>query len=308
MMRQLEALVGEEVFRAGMREYLGSFAFGNASWPELIAILDRRTDHDLAAWSQVWVNNAGRPHFAVARDTAANQFLQQSDPLGEGRVWPQAFGVSQYRGGERRTLLINSAAAPSPLATGGVAAGSDAVTRIFNSDGMGYGRFPAKLGDLDAWDALSDVEKGSLLINLFENMLDGLGPSPAAYLAALRSRLPREDNPLLIDLALGQMGKIFWDLLPERDRRAVAGELESELWSALAATGDPGVKRLYFQALSGLSLTPESTARLHGAWSGEMPVPGITLSERDRVSLAQALAIRPAGPGAADYRPATGEN
>ncbi|MBW3535396.1 MAG: hypothetical protein KY453_09310, partial [Gemmatimonadetes bacterium] len=39
VMRQLEALVGEETFRDGLREYLRDHAYANATWPDLIAIL-----------------------------------------------------------------------------------------------------------------------------------------------------------------------------------------------------------------------------------------------------------------------------
>ena len=48
MMRQLESLVGEERLQAGLREYLDRYAFANASWPDLIDILDATTDDDLA--------------------------------------------------------------------------------------------------------------------------------------------------------------------------------------------------------------------------------------------------------------------
>ena len=40
VMRQLEMLVGEQRFRDGLREYLKTYAFGNATWPDLIRMLD----------------------------------------------------------------------------------------------------------------------------------------------------------------------------------------------------------------------------------------------------------------------------
>ena len=45
-------------FRDGLREYLKAHAFGNATWTDLIAVLDARTPVDLAAWSQVWVEES----------------------------------------------------------------------------------------------------------------------------------------------------------------------------------------------------------------------------------------------------------
>src|SRR5205085_11616132 len=40
VMRQLEMIVGAEPFRQGLQQYLREHRFGNASWPDLIAVLD----------------------------------------------------------------------------------------------------------------------------------------------------------------------------------------------------------------------------------------------------------------------------
>src|SRR5262249_20674289 len=60
VMRQLELMLGADRFRDGLREYLEAHAFGNASWSDLISVLDARTPEDLAAWSRAWVEEAGR--------------------------------------------------------------------------------------------------------------------------------------------------------------------------------------------------------------------------------------------------------
>ncbi|MDZ7806272.1 MAG: M1 family aminopeptidase [Gracilimonas sp.] len=101
MMRQLELLVGEETFKEGMREYLGTYSFDNATWPDLIDILDQKTEQDLKSWSEVWVNTAGRPHFSYqfkedelpGREPLRYDVLIQTDPHGMERVWPQQVGI-----------------------------------------------------------------------------------------------------------------------------------------------------------------------------------------------------------------------
>ena len=65
-MRQLERLLGDDAMRAGLREYLQRFSYANASWTDLIALLDTRTTDDLAAWSRTWVEDAGRPTLSAA--------------------------------------------------------------------------------------------------------------------------------------------------------------------------------------------------------------------------------------------------
>ena len=71
MMRKLEKVIGEELFREGIQEYLESYAFDNATWPALIEILDAKSDEDLAAWSEAWVNTPGRDAVQYQWDTPA---------------------------------------------------------------------------------------------------------------------------------------------------------------------------------------------------------------------------------------------
>ena len=103
VMRQLEQILGAEALRDGLREYLTRFAFSNATWIDLIEILDRRTDEDLAAWSRVWVSEPGRPTIATNLQTEGGKNLA---PLvltvGSARqavaVEPAASGCARLRG------------------------------------------------------------------------------------------------------------------------------------------------------------------------------------------------------------------
>ena len=65
VMRQLELMMGENAFRDGLREYLKRYAYGNATWGDLVRILDGRTRHDLVEWSRAWVEERGRPTFTT---------------------------------------------------------------------------------------------------------------------------------------------------------------------------------------------------------------------------------------------------
>src|ERR1044072_7015675 len=98
VMRQLEMIMAEQRFRDGLREYLKTYAFRNATWLDLVRILDAKTPEDLAAWSRAWVEGGGRPGLAtpVRADARAVSTLTLSltDPLRRGLVWPQRLTVS----------------------------------------------------------------------------------------------------------------------------------------------------------------------------------------------------------------------
>ena len=67
MMGHLELLLGEEMLREGLQEYLKSNAYGNATWPDLIGILDTKTTSDLGAWSDVWGEHTGQTRLSTAQ-------------------------------------------------------------------------------------------------------------------------------------------------------------------------------------------------------------------------------------------------
>ena len=97
-MRQLEALLGEAAFRDGVRSYLRRHAFGNATWDDLIAALAGRTKLDLKQWSHMWIDEPGRPvirtELEVKDGRVQRLALQQRDPQGRNRVWPQQLRVT----------------------------------------------------------------------------------------------------------------------------------------------------------------------------------------------------------------------
>ncbi|MBP5499530.1 MAG: aminopeptidase [Bacteroidales bacterium] len=66
MMRQLEEQMGEEPFRKGLQQYLSTYAFDNATWDDLIAILDHQNPQaGISAFDQRWVKHQGMPEVTV---------------------------------------------------------------------------------------------------------------------------------------------------------------------------------------------------------------------------------------------------
>ena len=63
VMRMLADTLGTEAFRKGLQEYLHRYLYANATWPELIDILDGYTDADLKAWSHQWMEEKGMPEY-----------------------------------------------------------------------------------------------------------------------------------------------------------------------------------------------------------------------------------------------------
>jgi len=286
MMRQLEMMIGEDVFRDGLREYLASFAFANATWPALIDILDRRVTDDLEGWSDVWVNTAGRPLFELASD-ADGAVLRQRDPAGAGRIWPQRFAILAHASAVDETLDVVTAAPDTPLPdldTGDVL--------VFNADGRGYGLFPAGIAALESWERFDSVARAALLVNLYEQLLDAAGPAPLTYFGQLATIVTREQNQLLLDLALDQLRRIYWTLLSDAERNDVAAPIAERLWATMLGRDEESLRKIYFDAFADIALSADDVQRLYDVWSGTLVVERLPLSENDRIEIAQLLAIR----------------
>ncbi len=138
VMRQLEMIVGEEGLRGGLQDYLRSHAFGNATWPDLIRILDARTPEDLESWSRAWVEEAGRPEIttdlSMAGGTIGRLTLVQRDPAPRrGLLWTERLEVALgYDSGIRKIPVRLSAARTnvSSICDGGTRASSISSHRV----------------------------------------------------------------------------------------------------------------------------------------------------------------------------------
>ena len=293
MMRQLETMIGKALFREGMQEYLQRFAFANATWPALIDILDTKTDDDLRAWSEIWVNTAGRPEMEEQWETTTEgegaHYLIQYDPSGKDRVWPQQFEIMVLANDDHQQFPVLSAATATPLENMRDG-GAQAV--IFSSDGRGYGLFPADIADLEYWDSLNEVAKGTELINLYENLIASGVPAASDYFIALQDIAAEEPNQLILDLALTQLTTIYWNLLSNEKQEEFSVALEEILWQAMLRQMESSRTKIYFDAFAGIALSQDAVHKVYEVWSGALTIDYLKLSENDYIDIAQLLAIK----------------
>jgi aminopeptidase N len=293
MMRQLERLMGPEAFRDGLREYLKTYAHGNATWPDLIQILDARTPADLQAWNQVWVNQPGRPVFTYrisgGHDQRYGLYLTQTAEDGSDRLWPQELDVLiESASGEQQQLTVKMEDREK-----GIRIPFLPKRIVFNSTGLGYGVFPATPYLLANVTKLQDpVARAASYVNLYENMLRGEVATPLQLLDAYRQHLTREPEELNLKLLTGQASAVFWQFLTPAQRRAVAPALEQDLWAALAKNPAPNAKKQLFKTYQSVALTPAAQARLYQIWQTQKAPAGVKLAEDDYTALALALAVR----------------
>lgn len=299
VMRQLERLVGEDRFRDGIRDYLRRFAFGNATWPELVALLDARVDEDLAAWSRAWVEEAGRPivEGTVAlhdEGSVASVTLAQRDPLGRGVIWPQALEVVVGLGDGLRTFDVRL---DGPSVDIGGMAGLDAPRFVLPAGGgLGYARFDLDEGSLAyLLDHLPDVPdaltRGAAWVSVWDALLEGR-VAPLRWFDLAEHAIGREADELNVQRMLTDARQVFWRFLTPPQRASRAPALEALLASGLDRATSASLKAAWFGALARVALRPETLARLERVWRKTETIEGLTLAEPDFISLALELAVR----------------
>ncbi|WP_244139483.1 M1 family aminopeptidase [Mucilaginibacter ginkgonis] len=295
MMRQLELLMGKEHFRAGIREYLKKYAYGNATWDNLIGILSKYTRADLYKWNRVWVNQPGRPVFDSRITYSGNQItgfdITQTAEQKPERIWPQNFSVTLVYANTKRPIKLKM---DKQLVSVSQAIGLEKpLYIIYNSDGYGYGLFPNDAGaNAGLYNRTNTTERSSLYIGDYENMLAGRYFKPAELLELYKNGLTAETNESSLRLLTNYFGNIYWEFLTAQQRAAVSAGLEQALWNAMTIQTAANNKKILFKAYQDIYTSGDALKQIHNIWETQKAPEGVKLTEDDYTSLALSLALK----------------
>lgn len=294
VMRQLERILGADRLQDGLRVYLKQFQFGNATWLDLVRVLDERTDLDLAAWSRAWVEEAGRPAIRSEFDARHIAFIQSDSQEGRSLRWTQQMLVLTGSAAALRSVPIEI---QSERAEVQIPAGrTQAEFALPNGGGLAYGDFTldntSRAYLLQHLPDLKDpLARGAAWITLWEEVLERR-VRPLDFLNLALRALPREETEQNVQLVLGYLDDAFWSFIPESARNDVAAGLEQTLRAGIERSGSSSMKSTYFSAFRSTVTTPDGIAFLERVWRHQEVIPGLTLAEPDEASMALDLAVR----------------
>lgn len=316
MMRQLEQLMGKAAFQKGVRAYLKKYANGNASWPDLINILNKQSTLDLKKWNEVWVNQSGRPVFsydlqvkngtirsltiqqrAELKDqkTAENTSLPEVDSANKEntsqKLWPQVFDVDFYYTNSVKHLGVRDASSEMEIkAAKGLA---KPLFILWNASGKGYGVWPTDSILIKNLHRIRPaVSRASAYINLYENMLNGSQVSAEKLLEVYTKALSYEQTELNIKLLTGYLPTIYWEFIQPERRKAIGQNLEAGLWKQIGLHSQANIKKLILNAYIKIFTSKTAELRLKGIWEQQAPPKGVHLYEQDYADMALAIALR----------------
>lgn len=295
VMRQLERMMGRDAMRDALRAYLTTFRFGNAAWPDLLAIFAAHTAIDLRAWSHDWLEEAGRPRIRVERSGADDSSVTLTT-VGEHSSrarWPQQLELALGRDGTVQHIALTlDGHATLPLTREPAAA--DFI--LPNGRGLGYGNIVLD-AQSRAWllehlpevpDALT---RGSAWLTLWDGMLDDAVP-PRALLALARRALSAESSELNLQRLLACIERLVWTFLTDAERAETAPALETALRARLERAESTSLAAACFACLRSTATTAATVQWLQQLWAGEASLPGLPLGEAELIALTCDLAVR----------------
>lgn len=287
MLTKIVELMGKDRFREGIREYVRTYAYGNATWNDLVEILQRHTEADVKGFSRVWVYEKGMPHVGLAVSDGVLT-VSQTDPRGRGNLWPQQFAVMVIgtNGSETVNVKLNgdSQEVKYPVKTTG------AVTVLPNSDGRGYGLFTLEpvmleknmkmMADSASIASLPVITRLATMMNLNENYLAG-NISAEKWIDCLASAIAAEPDELSSNTLVGYLSVPMLDIVNHED--------VDRLLLEIAGTHQyQSTRTTALRLLISYAQLPEAVAYLEKVWQ-EQTSP--LLNERDYMNLSYTLAM-----------------
>lgn len=277
MMRKMEQLIGKEDFKKGIREYLRTFAYLNATWDELVDILHRANPSaQVKLFSHVWVKEKGMPYINVRYEN--NKIVvSQTDPWGRGLVWPQTLkiGVVSQPKSDSCPLDIDTLTVELLQQCHEINCKEEPWLILPNLDGYGYGKFVVAQPDAKKMESiyrrLSDTGRIAVLMTLYEN---GMTPWRLAI---------DDDNQLISSLACSYLYKLLRDM-NSRDRE----ESEAYLLSLCNSTGKVALHQSLARLLSAVAMSPNTIAQMYEVWNSEADT---LLNARDYMAMSYRLAL-----------------
>ena len=296
VMQQLETLLGEDTLRNGLRQYLAQYAFANAGWPDLISVLDSMSNEDLTTWSQVWVNEPGRPRIQARWRNDAITVTQRDDESDRSLLWQQPVALAVGWEGQVKEYTVQLRDRTATLNLKDVEGNGPPDFVLAGADGVGYARFELDNSSRQfllehVHELESALQRAVVWQHLWEDVLENT-LSPMAFYQTLLTAVRVEQEPLLTQQVLGLLRGVWWRYLPAEDRADHVAELEQTLWQALARASSAGQKGAYFNTLVDITGTASGLAELEAIWRMTRDVDGLPLQEQQYINLAEALALR----------------
>lgn len=304
VLRQLVSYVGREPFFTGLHAYLSAHAHGNATLDDLLGELEKASGRDLAAWSRVWLEEAGvtllRPVVETGGDGAITRLSVVQEPFSEGSsLRPHRLAVAGYALDEdgaavtrtfREELDVDGASTDVPSARG--LARPDLV--LVNDGDLAYAKIrldPESLAfAVDHITAFADSLTRNVILASAWDMTRDAEMDARSYLDLAISALPVETNMAMLNLTLRHIAQASQTFVAPSAREAELAAIGDRLL-LLARAAAPGSdqQQILVRAAARAVVSPAQFQAIEALHTGTDTLLGLDLDVDLRWDLLTAL-------------------
>lgn len=298
-LKQLRHLLGEEVFRKGVHNYLVKYSWQNATLDDFINTLAKTAGRDLSGWTQEWLYHAGvntiAANYSCSKGKIKDFTLTQAAPgkelptLREQRVQVAAFKIDggklsliknvpvTYKGASTAVKDLNGAACPDLVYP--------------NYQDWGYAKVQLDQRSFDtARTKLAQVDDPLLRAMLWQSLWDGVRDAQLPlndFITVALNNAPQEQDYTLLGDVLGKVvqSKGYLDAmaLDTAYARQTRAALENMAWDGvLAHKANADVQRRWFNLYVSVASSPDALARLAGILDGKVDAAGLQVNQELR--------------------------
>jgi aminopeptidase N len=316
VLMQLRHLLGEDVFRKGVHNYLVKYAYKNATLDDFIGSLGEAAGRDLGPWTQQWLYHAGVNTIAAKYSCAGgkiNSFtLQQSAPsaalptLREQRVQVGAFKLDGGKLALGKNVAVTYSGATTKVPE---LVGSACPDLVYpNYQDWGFAKVQLdKRSFATAQGNLSKVDDPLLRSMLWQSLWDGVrdGQLPLnEFITTALANASGEKDYTLLGNALGMISRSRHYLDAMHGDAAYARKttqaMEDQAWAGVQANkGDSNFLRRWFSHYLSMASSKGALDRLAAILEGKLVVENLAVSQDLRWSIIGRL-NRFAYPGSAE--------
>ncbi len=284
-LKQLRHMLGEEVFRKGVHNYLVKYSWQNAKLEDFIGSLGEAAGRDLSKWTQDWLYQAGvntiAANYSCANGKIKTFSLQQTGAskalptLREQRVQVGAFKLENGKLVLAKNVPVTYAGARTNVPAMIGAACPDLVYPNYQDWGFVKVQLDQRSFDT-ARTTLAGVDDPLLRAMLWQSLWDGVRDAKLPlndFIKVALSNAPQEKDYTLLGDVLGKVttSKYYLDAmaLDNAYSRETGKQLEDMAWNGVIAhKGNDNFQRRWFATYLSVASSPEALARLAGMLEG----------------------------------------
>ena len=302
VLRQLVSYVGRDAFFAGLHEYLTAHSYANATLADLLGELEKASGRDLAAWSKVWLEEAGvtllRPSVETEGEGRITRLSIEQEAFSEGAsLRPHRLAVAGYSlEGEslqrvfHEELDVDGASTDVPSAEG--VARPDFI--LVNDGDLAYAKI--RLDEDSLAFAVANITRftdsltrGVVMAAAWDMTRDGQMKA-RDYLNLALTAVPAETNMQLLTLTLRHIDEAVRTFVAP-DARAEAAETVGRRLLLLARTARSGsdAQRMLVAAAARNASNAEQFEAIKALYDGSATLEGLELDVDLQWSLLIAL-------------------